>query len=130
MHKRTRSEGGCHCGAVRFSISLPPSVQVRRCNCSICSASVYQHLTVAHQDFTLLRGADALSEYRFNTGQARHLFCKHCGIKSFYQPRSHPQAWSVNLTCVDLPAHTEVMIADFDGRNWEQNVEGIRDVVN
>lgn len=130
MHKRTTCEGGCHCGAVRFRISVPRSLQVRRCNCSICAASGYQHLTVAHPDFTLLRGAEALTEYRFNTGQARHLFCKHCGVKSFYQPRSHPQAWSINLACVALPAHTKVTVAEFDGRNWEQNVDGIRDVVN
>jgi hypothetical protein len=130
MHKRTSCEGGCHCGAVRFTIRIPLQLQVRRCNCSICTASGYQHLTVAHEDFTLLRGADSLSEYRFNTAQARHLFCKHCGIKSFYQPRSHPHAWSVNLACVELPVGAQVAISEFDGRNWELNVDEIRDVVN
>lgn len=130
MGARISCEGGCHCGAVRFRLQLPRQLQVRRCNCSICRMSGYLHLTVAHEDFTWLRGADEVLEYRFNTGQARHLFCRHCGVKSFYQPRSHPHAWSVNLNCVALAEGMDVSIADFDGRNWEQHIDEIRDVIN
>ena len=54
---------------------------------------------------------------RFGTGTAEHLFCRHCGVKSFYQPRSHPDAWSVNAHCLDQPL--ELTIEQFDGRNWE-----------
>ena len=43
--------------------------------------------------------------------------CRHCGVKSFYQPRSHPNAWSVNANCLDEPV--ELVIERFDGRNWE-----------
>ena len=127
---RIRCEGGCHCGAVRFRIALPAQVEVRSCNCSICRMTGYQHLTVPHAHFTLLRGEEALSEYRFNTGAARHLFCRHCGIKSFYQPRSHPDAWSVHLACVDLPDTVKVEHGTFDGANWEAHIDEIRDIVN
>ncbi len=127
---RHECEGGCHCGAVRFRLSLPGRIQVRRCNCSICRMTGYLHLTVAREDFTLLRGADALSEYRFNTGVARHLFCKTCGIKSFYVPRSHPEALSVHLGCVDLPDHIEVQLGTFDGANWEDHIDEIQDIIN
>jgi hypothetical protein len=38
-------------------------------------------------------------------------------VKSFYQPRSHPDAWSVNATCLDQPV--ELAIEAFDGQDWE-----------
>ncbi len=123
---RLNCEGGCHCGAVRFRVVLPPKVEVRRCNCSICEMTGYVHLTVPDKDFELLRGAKSLQEYRFNTGTARHLFCGKCGIKSFYVPRSHPDCYSVNLNCLDLPAGIEVEWGEFDGRNWEANIHTIR----
>ena len=80
----------------------------------------FRHLMVAHDDFTLLSGGDALTSYRFGTGAAEHLFCSHCGVKSFYQPRSHPDAWSVNLNALDDSAALDVTVRAFDGRNWEQ----------
>lgn len=127
---RIDCEGGCHCGAVRFRISLPRRVEVRRCNCSICRMTDYQHLTVPRRHFTLLAGKADLEEYRFNTGVARHLFCRRCGIKSFYVPRSHPHAYSVHLACVELPASIEVSWGEFDGANWERHIDEIRDIEN
>ena len=61
----------------------------------------FLHIIVPHEDFTLDRGADVLTSYRFGTGAAEHLFCSLCGVKSFYQPRSHPDEWSVNAHCLD-----------------------------
>lgn len=130
MNKPHLCQGGCHCGAVRFQIRLPDVVDVRRCNCSICQMCGHLHLTVARSDFELLAGEDRLTEYRFNTGVARHLFCSVCGIKSFYVPRSHPDAWSVNLNCVELPEAIEVRMEEFDGDQWEAHIDEIRDVVN
>jgi hypothetical protein len=123
--ERVSCEGGCHCGAVRFRLSLPRQVEVRRCTCSICRMTGYQHLTVTRDHFELLAGAEALEAYRFNTGVAQHLFCRHCGIKSFYVPRSHPHAYSVHLGCVDLPASVAVSWGTFDGANWEDHVEDL-----
>ncbi len=122
---RVSCEGGCHCGAVRFRLSLPAQVEVRRCTCSICRMTGYEHLTVTRDHFELLAGEDALEEYRFHTGVARHLFCRHCGIKSFYVPRSHPHGYSVHLGCVDLPASVTVSWGTFDGANWEDHVEDL-----
>ena len=113
--------GGCHCGEVRFDIDIPDKIFVHRCNCSICEKSGYLHLIVEADHFRLRNGADSLTEYRFRTGVAQHLFCKHCGIKSFYVPRSHPNAYSVNLNCVALPAEIDVTVESFDGKNWSKN---------
>ncbi|HQV03601.1 GFA family protein [Novosphingobium sp.] len=90
------------------------------CNCSICAKSGLQHLIVRHQDFALLCGEEALQSYRFGTRAAEHLFCKTCGIKAFYQPRSHPGAWSINFRCLDPGHGLEPKVQSFDGRNWEQ----------
>ncbi|XUU59506.1 GFA family protein [Erythrobacter sp. HA6-11] len=113
--------GGCHCGAVRFEAEVPQSVEMLDCNCSICSASGYLHLFVPHADFTLLSGEDALTTYRFGSEEAQHLFCKYCGVKSFYQPRSHPDCWSVHFRCLDDGPKPDVIITKFDGRNWEKS---------
>ncbi|MFM5948532.1 MAG: GFA family protein [Novosphingobium sp.] len=113
-------EGGCHCGAVRFAITVEPPVELLDCNCSICAKSGLQHLIVRHEDFTLLGDAEALQSYRFGTLAANHLFCRICGIRSFYQPRSHPEAWSVNFRCLDPGHGIEPGVRAFDGRNWEQ----------
>jgi hypothetical protein len=76
------------------------------------------HIMVPHDQFELVTGRDALTSYRFGTGAAEHLFCSSCGVKSFYQPRSHPDAWSVNANCLDTPI--EMAIEKFEGRDWER----------
>lgn len=113
--------GGCHCGAVRFEVRAPARLTVQRCNCSMCSKTAYLHLIVPAADFRLLSGEEALTTYTFNTGVARHRFCRTCGIKSFYVPRSNPDGFSVNLRCLDPGTVTDVSFEDFDGRNWEQH---------
>lgn len=112
-------EGGCHCGAVRFAIAVEPPFELLDCNCSMCTRTGYLHLNVSHQNFTLLQGEGLLTAYRFNTGAAEHLFCTICGIKSFYQPRSHPTCWSVNFRCLDPGHGLEPLVRAFDGRDWE-----------
>ena len=115
----TMHAGGCHCGKVRFEVEAPAEPTVSECNCSICAKSGYLHLIVPKERFRLVSGADDLVEYRFNTGAARHLFCRHCGIKSFYVPRSHPAGISVNLRCLDPGTIERASIRQIDGRNWE-----------
>jgi hypothetical protein len=114
-----RHSGGCHCGKVRFEVLAPERPEVLDCNCSICAKTGFLHLIVPKANFTLLNGADALSAYTFNTGIAKHLFCRICGIKSFYVPRSHPDGYSVNLRCLDNPI-TDMLLVPIDGKNWEE----------
>jgi hypothetical protein len=120
------ASGGCHCGAVRFRFTLPKSqVELLDCNCSICSRTGFLHLIVPHRDFDLQTPRAALTSYRFGTGAAEHLFCGTCGVKSFYQPRSHPDAWSVNFHCVDEGHGMSVAITPFDGKNWEAAIANL-----
>ena len=113
-------EGSCHCGAVRFQVAAPESLEVERCNCSICRKSGYLHLIVPPTNFELLSGKEALHTYSFNTGVAQHTFCQHCGIKPFYTPRSNPDGVAVNANCLDTEPE-KLAINEFDGRNWEAN---------
>ena len=111
--------GGCHCGRVRFELEAEPNLVVVECNCSVCSKSGYLGVIVPKERFRLLSGELHLNEYTFNTGAARHRFCRHCGIKSFYVPRSHPEGISVNFRCLDAGTVREVERKSFDGQNWE-----------
>jgi hypothetical protein len=111
--------GGCHCGAVRFEVAAPARLRVHECNCSICAMCGFQHLIVPRSRLRLLAGSDFLVEYSFNTGVARHLFCRRCGIKSFYVPRSNPDGYSVNVRCLDRMTIESVELEPFDGQNWE-----------
>lgn len=113
--------GGCHCGAVRFEVDAPRNPVVQDCNCSICRRAGYLHLIVPASRFRLLSGADVLTAYTFGTGVARHLFCKVCGIKSFYVPRSNPDGFSVNVRCLDEATPMAFTVEPFDGRDWEQH---------
>lgn len=113
-------KGSCHCQAVTFEVEAPPNIEALECNCSICSKSGFLHLIVPASKFRLLSGKESLSTYTFNTGVARHTFCKRCGVKPFYTPRSNPDGIDVNVHCLDTrPA--SVTISAFDGQNWEQH---------
>ena len=106
---------------MRYEVRAPARITVAECNCSICRKSGYLHLIVEKADFRLIQGAEALVTYRFNTGRAQHFFCKVCGMKSFYVPRSHPDGYSVNARCLDEGTVTRMEIRTFDGANWESS---------
>ena len=115
--------GGCHCGAVRFEAALPDRAEASTCTCSACRMTGFTHVVVPESRFRILRGGDSLVSYRFNTGVADHLFCRVCGVKSFYRPRSNPDGWSVNARCLDDPDAVDLDISVFDGRDWEAHWE-------
>jgi hypothetical protein len=117
-------QGSCHCGAVAFELEAPENIEADYCNCSICSKSGFLHLIVPLTKFTLLSGKDALSTYTFNTGVAKHTFCKNCGVKAFYTPRSNPDGIDINVHCLDTKP-VSVSITEFDGQNWEHNAHKV-----
>ena len=127
--QQTVLEGGCHCGTVRFKVRVRHYDGIR-CNCSICNKKGFIHYIVPPEDFELIQGQEALTEYRFNTNTAQHLFCRICGIHAFYRPRSHPHDWDINLNCLDHAEQPnffqQFSIQDFNGQAWEKNIESIR----
>ena len=120
-------EGGCHCGAVRFRVRVPAEAhEALECNCSMCTKKANLHLIVTRAQFTLLEGEADLATYTFNTGVAKHTFCRHCGIHPFYVPRSHPDGVNVNIRCLDGDARLRFRVTPFDGARWEDSVASIQ----
>lgn len=118
--------GSCHCGGVSFEVLAPSVIEAASCNCSICDMLGFIHLMVEAERFRLIRGGELLTVYRFNRGIAQHTFCRVCGAKPFYRPRSNPQGFSVNVRCLDKGAISKVELSEFDGRNWEENIASLR----
>ena len=117
--KTSWKKGGCHCGAVAWEAELPGDIVADECNCSICDMVGFLHVIVPRSKFRLLSGEERLAEYLFNTGAAKHWFCKTCGVKSFYIPRSNPDGYALNLRCMDRSQFSKIEIRPFDGQNWE-----------
>jgi len=110
--------GSCHCGRVAFEIDGEIE-RVVACNCSICAKKGYLHWIIAPDRFRLLRGGDELTTYTFNTGVAKHHFCRVCGIAPFYVPRSDPDKIDVNVRCLEGVDVQALRIENFDGQHWE-----------
>jgi hypothetical protein len=120
--------GSCHCGAVRLEVEAPPDIEAYECNCSLCRRTGFLHLIVPASRFRLMSGADVLTTYTFNTGTAKHLFCRICGVKAFYVPRSNPEGFSVNVRCLDQATVRSLKVLPFDGENWEASAAALADL--
>lgn len=114
--------GSCHCGRVKYKAQLDVSKGTFKCNCSICSKSRSWLAPVSSEDFTLVSGEEVLTDYQFGKHRIHHLFCKHCGIKSFGRgtDASGKPSHVVNITCLDNAdfeefSHAPIMF--FDGLN-------------
>jgi hypothetical protein len=111
--------GGCHCGKVRYEVATDLA-KVISCNCSHCSKRGSLLTFVPVDQFTLLGGEGELSEYRFNTGKIRHLFCRACGIESFARgegPGGAEMA-AVNVRCLDGVDIAALEVTPFNGRDY------------
>lgn len=93
-------EGACHCGAVRFRVEAD-FAETYACDCSFCRMRGAVMAAAPAACFTLLSGADAVREYRWNTRTARHFFCGTCGIYTHHRQRRDPGLISVNTACLE-----------------------------
>lgn len=116
--------GSCHCGAIKFEVEAPEKLKCADCNCSICTKAGYLHLIVPRSKLRILQGKEHITTYTWGTRVAQHTFCKRCGIKPFYIPRSNPDGYDVNVRCLD-PFPSEMEIELFDGQNWEKNAHKV-----
>lgn len=108
----------CHCGAVEINARLSaPLSQARRCDCSFCRRRGAAMVSARVGDLQIIRGADHLRLYQFNTGTAKHYFCPTCGIYTHHQRRSDPREYGLNLGAIE-----GVNPRDFEPIGW---VDGI-----
>lgn len=122
----TIRSGQCHCGAVRFEATLADGFNtIRRCTCSYCRMRGAVAVSAQMGGIRILRGEEALTSYRFNTGAAQHFFCSRCGIYTHHQRRSNPNQYGVNVACLDGVSpfdFSEVPV--FDGVNHPNDTGG------
>ncbi|NP_001090477.1 centromere protein V L homeolog [Xenopus laevis] len=115
-----KHSGGCHCGSVRFEVWASSDLHIFDCNCSICVKKQNRHFIVPASRFKLLKGADNLTTYKFNTKKAQHTFCKTCGVQSFYTPRSNPDGYGISPHCLDEGTVRSVHVEQINGKEWEK----------
>jgi len=124
--ERRNLEAACHCGAVRFRLVLTDGLRsARRCNCSYCSMRGAVALSTNLEDLQVIQGAEKLTLYQFNTGQARHYFCSVCGIYTFHSRRSNPTQYGVNASCIEgLSPFDFAEVPVLDGRSHPKDRGG------
>ncbi|GAB1608167.1 NAD(+) hydrolase sarm1 [Argonauta hians] len=121
IHKKLYC-GGCHCGEVRFQCMAPEELLVIECNCSICFVKQNSHFIVHQSNLEITKGEENLTTYRFNTMAAQHMFCKICGVQSFYIPRSNQDSYGVNPRCLDSYKSLKIKTEHFNGEDWERSI--------
>jgi hypothetical protein len=116
--------GGCHCGKVRYEVSLDLSKGVSRCNCTICQKLGRTGVIVKPDAFRLLAGDAELHDYQWGGRIGHHLFCRHCGVHAF--GRGHLDVLggdyvSINANCLDDVEPIDLPVQHWDGRhnNWQ-----------
>lgn len=117
--------GSCHCGAVTFRIAAPIT-DLYRCDCSLCRMKNAVMTSVHEAAFTLLSGADSLTEYNWNTGVARHFFCSRCGIYPFHKKRAMPDHYGVNVACLKDFDASGLSVRQAEGKGMTVNPAGAR----
>lgn len=110
-------KGSCHCGAVTYEVNMVPPAQAYACNCSICSRAGWLLGFVGGDAFRLLTGEEALSDYQFHHKRIHHVFCRHCGIRSFSRgtDKDGNPTVAINLRCLQGFDATKLPVHNFDG---------------
>ena len=112
----TTYQGSCHCGAVRFEVEADIE-ELILCDCSICRKRNAVMAAVHEDKLRILEGEDNLTLYRFNTGIAKHYFCKTCGIYPFHKRRTKPDTYSVNACCLEGLDLDAIPFVKVDGKS-------------
>lgn len=123
MSQENTRTGGCHCGAVRYEVSVPGGDNgglgtVIECNCSICQKRGLLLFFVQPDQFKLTAEPAGMQSYLFNNKQIHHVFCPTCGIESYAKGKtpSGAEMVAVNARCLDDIDVAALSTHAFDGK--------------
>lgn len=110
-------QGSCHCGAVRFEVTMPAPEKAFACNCSICARAGWLLAFVDPAAFRLVAGGDALADYQFGARRLHHPFCRTCGVRPFSRGKdgAGKEGVAINLRCVAGIEAASLPVETFDG---------------
>jgi len=113
----TTYQGSCHCGAVRFQVTMAPPEKGFACNCSICGRAGWLLAFVPGAAFALEQGGDALTDYQFGKKALHHTFCRVCGVRPFSrgQAKDGSPTVAINLRCLQGLDAAKLPVQTFDG---------------
>jgi len=107
--------GSCHCGAVRFEVVADP-VEMTTCDCTLCVKKNALMIRVPETALRITDGEDMLATYQWNTGRAKHHFCRRCGIYTFHRKRIDPRSFGINVFCLEDFDISKVPVRATDGK--------------
>jgi hypothetical protein len=118
MSETKTYEGGCHCGAARFTVKTDLA-KLMSCNCSICEKTGTILNFVPRDQFELTAGKDKLTEYQWGKKRIHFFHCAVCGVRPFAesQGRDGTPMTAVNVRCLDGIDLKALTIHEFDGRS-------------
>jgi len=97
--------GGCLCGAVRFTVTLP-TLFCGHCHCTMCrrshGAAYVTWLAVVRSQVTIDAGQDQLTRYESSSHGSRS-FCSRCGSSLLCVSTRHPDVVDIPLAAMDGP---------------------------
>ncbi|MGC1496565.1 MAG: GFA family protein [Sulfitobacter sp.] len=108
----------CHCGTVELEATLPFGFDdIGRCTCSFCARRQAAAVTAIASSVKVIKGAENLTLYSWNTHTAQHYFCKTCGIYTHHKRRADPSQCGINLGCIE-----GVNPWDYDPIRWSDGI--------
>lgn len=99
-------QGGCICGAVRFTLLGPP-ISIQHCHCENCrkiSGEFTSTGAVISRRFLLIEGAENLGGYRTSPSFERQ-FCRTCSCYLFAYEDSEPDLMYFAPATIDGGRH-------------------------
>ncbi|KAI1376040.1 hypothetical protein F4677DRAFT_445755 [Hypoxylon crocopeplum] len=137
-------EAGCHCGYIKFSVTLSPPLpeyKVLNCNCSACTHLGYLLVYPKAKDVVWHNnGRERCASYRFNTKVKDQMFCPKCGASLGIDfegwTKEHTYGFSVRtfygidldeLNYKKLDGRTKVEPAqDLSGHIWDEEKQELK----
>ena len=114
--ERNLLTGSCHCGAVRITLPVMPTVATK-CNCSICRrlGGIWAYFELGTVQFE--GHPEHTTDYIWGDKTLRTIRCRHCGCATHWEPLDGvPGArHGVNINNFDPALQARVKIRHFDG---------------